>query len=348
MKIGIMTFHRAANYGAVLQAYALQTFLRMQKQEAYIIDYRCRAIEKVHSPVAFLYVPGIANKFKQIIRIPVKLKKRILFNQFINKKLLLTKEAVSDVYIAGSDQIWNNVLTENDYRYFLPDDFFAGIKISYAASFGIDRIDKGAEETYRKLLSSFDMISVRERSASKIVKQLGRRAEETLDPVFLLSNSSWADFSCYKRRSKYLLLYMIENAPGLEKQALDFAKQKGLELVHISDTLQRKREEIYIPFPTPEEWVGLIQCAEYVCTNSFHGTAFSIIFHKNATIGLSERRQNGNSRIIDLLRMLEMDFPREAIYIQMGDNINWERIELLLSEKKKKSIDFLLRGIREK
>lgn len=343
MNIGILTFHRAANYGAVLQAYALQNYLKNQKHNVEILDYRCRFMERSHSPLYFFYVNGITNKIKQTIRLPIKFKKRKVFNDFIKRKLILGNEIYDnlEVCIVGSDQVWNSHLTNYDMTYLLANVPNYIKKISYGASIGKNYLDKNVLELYRKYLKSFKKLSVREFEASELLYILfGYKAEIVGDPVFLLKREEWNNFCEEPNRENYLLLYMIRMDNELEQLAKDIAKSKNLQLVHISDSLKRKKNEIYVPFPTPEEWVGLFKKASYVCTNSFHGTAFSLIYNKEACISLSSEVNNGNARIIDLIRNLGIEIPRNNRYISIK-NYNWELINKMIEKIRIKSQEFL-------
>lgn len=355
MKLGILTFHRAANYGAVLQVYALQHYLLSKGYDTEIIDYKCNSIEHVHSPLYFLYCRGWLKKCKQFLRSIIKSKKRRLFNHFIDEHLRLsktrniTKDSIQetaaesyDVIIAGSDQIWNPYLTNNDTTYLL--DFVSSkvIKISYAASIGVAQLPSACHITYRKLLKKFDAVSVREKQGQLLLNNICKKNYKImLDPTLLLSSEDWKRFMVNPPYNNYILLYTIKPDKKLEKYALEAAKKKQMPLIYISDTLLRRKKIIYIPYATPEEWVGLFAGASYIITNSFHGTAFSISFNKKFIIGLSTEPHNVNSRIIDLLRELEITATVKDTYILSDNNINWDTVNFRLKEMRKTCFQFL-------
>lgn len=353
MKIGIMTFHRAANYGAVLQAYALQNYLSSMQNEVEIIDYRCKAIENVHSSLYFLHIKGLKNKAKQFLRWPVKLKKRKAFDKFLSRKIPLSirvdKKNIRvllgdkyDLVIAGSDQIWNPDLTKCDMAYLL--DFVTGNtdKISYAASFGIETLDKRNAERFKKYLAGFNKLSVREQQGITILKNLcNKEAAETLDPTLLLKKEDWKRFMAVPKDKDFILLYMINYSDKLMHIARKMAETERKQLVFISDSMRRKRGIKYMTSVTPEEWTGLFYNAAYVVTNSFHGTAFSINFNKNVIIGLSSARQNGNTRITNLLDKLSIEYDCRSDTIDLGSDINWESVNSLLDELRESSYRFL-------
>lgn len=353
MKIGIMTFHRAANYGAVLQAYALQFFLTKMGNETKVMDYRCKEIEKVHSPLYFLYIKGIKNKIRQFLRWPVKLHKRKIFNHFVKTKLALSVRACKrnkevllqeeyDIVIAGSDQIWNPDLIKGDTTYlldFIPENM---VKISYAASFGVDRLDTENTELYKRYIDKFDKLSVRERQGIAIVKNLcNKTVINTIDPTLLLQKEDWESFMTDPRYDNFILLYMIRYSDNLIKIAKELAEEKGKQLIFISDSMRRKKGIRYITSATPEEWIGLFYNADYVVTNSFHGLAFSIIFNKGMLLELSGLAQNGNNRITDLLDSLAIEYDCQNNILDLSGNINWKSVNATLEELRENSYRFL-------
>lgn len=360
MKIGIITFHRAANFGAVLQAYALQKYLVDQKNEVDIIDYRCKAIESVHSPCYFLYVKGIKNKMKQFLRLPRRLKKRKLFDDFLRRKLILSikvnKENIEgifqnkyDVIIAGSDQIWNPVLTNYDTAYlldFVPDSI---VRVSYAPSFGMNRLDRKCIEIYKKQMERFHKLSVREKTGIAIIKEMCvKKVSEVADPVLLLQREEWETFMEEPVYRNYILLYLLRDNERLICLGKKMAEQQNKKLIFISDSLLKKRKIKYIAFPTPEKWVGLFHNADYVVTDSFHGTLFSVMFNKKMTIGLSDLKQNGNSRIINLLNSVAIKFICCDDMIALGTETDWAIVNAKIEKLRAKSRQFLqLENVKE-
>lgn len=346
MKIGIITFHRAANYGAVLQAYALQFYLTEKGNEVEIIDYRCKEIEKVHSPFYFLYIKGAKNKIKQFLRFPVRLNKRRIFDDFLNRKITLSigtdkrnlkvlLQEKYDIVIAGSDQIWNPELIHGDTAYmldFVPDSM---VKISYAASFGLERLDVKTMALYKKYISRFEKLSLREQQGVAICGEVcDKEAVNTLDPTFLLRKKDWERFMTAPKYNNYVLLYMIKYSRKLIQTAQKLAESKGKQLIFISDSMRRIRGIQYVSSAVPEEWVGLFYNAAYVVTNSFHGTAFSINFNKKMIV-------EGNTRITDLLDKLAVKYVCEDSVIDLRENINWESVNAALDALREESCRFL-------
>lgn len=353
MKIGIMTFHRAANYGAVLQAYALQFYLTKMGNETKIMDYRCKPIENVHSPFYFLYIKGLKNRIRQFLRWPVKLHKKKIFNHFLKTKIALSARAGKrnketllqeeyDVVIAGSDQIWNPDLIKGDTAYlldFVPNDT---VKISYAASFGVDSLDRKNTELYTKYIGRFDKLSVREKQGIAIAASLCNKAViHTLDPTFLLRKEEWESFMAVPEYDNYILLYMIRYSENLIKIAKRLAEEKGKQLIFISDSMRRKKGIRYVTSATPEEWTGLFHNAACVVTNSFHGAAFSVNFNKSIILEISDSEQNGNARITSLLDSLAIEYHCQDSIIDLSGDIDWKSVNAMLGKLREGSYQFL-------
>ena len=355
MKIGILTFHKAANYGAVLQAYALQRYLMLQGHDVEIVDYQCLPIEQMHSPNYFLHCKGFKNKLKQLIRRPIKTKKRKLFDDFIERKLELSaercikKEDIKkelcnkyNIVITGSDQVWNPILTLCDTTYLLDFADKEVRKVSYAASIGLNDLSEEYVTLYKKCLSEFYKISVREKQAKRILlEKMELKSAEVLDPTLLLNADEWKCFLKEPEQRNYVLLYMIKQNHYLIEYADLLAKEKELTVIFISDTMIKRRGIVYIPYATPEEWVGLFLNASYVITNSFHGTAFSLNFNKKIVIGLSKDKKNGNSRITDLLNELEVTYENDDGIIDLTDIVEWEPVNTKMNELRVRSCQFL-------
>ena len=213
-KIGILTYHRAYNYGAVLQAYALQSAIQNINYNVEIIDYCCDYIEKIGSE------KSIKNIIKFILsgrRINQTKKKFVKFrndklnlsNNDFNRDTIKEIADLYDIYIVGSDQVWNYQGSNFDKTYFLDFVKQNTKKKSYAASFGISKIPPKYEKEYIRLLNKFSDISVREKQGINIINNLlGKDCELVLDPTLLLSKKEWKEKTSISNRiikEKYLL-----------------------------------------------------------------------------------------------------------------------------------------------
>lgn len=183
-----------------------------------------------------------------------------------------------DLFIAGSDQIWNFAITRGDTAFLLDFVTDPQKKSSYAASFGFDYIDEAAKPVFARLLPQFTHLSVREQSGARLVKQItGKDVPVVLDPTLLLPREHWAAFAAQVPSKGYVLLYLMNENDKIISFAKNLARQKGLPIRCLSSN---KLKGIPCVGGTPEEFVGYFQNAACVVTNSFHGLAFSINLHK--------------------------------------------------------------------
>lgn len=351
MKCGIITFHRAVNYGGVLQAYALQEYINKNVGvDCEIIDYRCENIENMYKYRLSSYNPKAIVKY--LYKFPTNSKKKKLFNKFIKKYIkkgkslqkseLKTDSDKYDVIITGSDQVWGQSRINVDHSYFLDFVKDSKKKASYAASFGTKEIRNSLEEEYRKLLGDFSHISVREKSGADIVKKLtDRTAEVSIDPTFLLDKEQWEKIASDNLKGKkYLLIYTLTNSKSVIDIARKIAKEKGLIIYNISDAVKEEKGIKNLKAISPEEWVGAFMNASYVVTNSFHGTAFSINFNKNFNAEVSSGIAARGNRITDLLDLLGLSDR----LINDGENstdIVYDDVNKVICEERKKSEDYL-------
>lgn len=363
-RVGILTFHRAVNYGAILQSYALQQQLRKLGLDCEIIDYRCKAIENPYSPFSINKNEGILRKVKSIAGMLFKWRgrqrKRRMFYRFLQTHMTLTSSyrnshkliglnSKFDLFISGSDQVWNHNCTKLDPAYFL--DFVQDInkKNSYAASFGFTEIPKSLRKTYWELLHPFHHISVRERSGVKIIHDLlNREASFNLDPTLLLSRLDWNKLaSSSDQFQNYILLYILMDPSKILNVAFKIAEQKNLKIIYLNeDSLGMKIRHpniVFLTSATPEEFLSLFQNARYVLTNSFHGTAFSIIFQKQFMVEIAGREGNKNNRSESLLNLLGLNerIMDGSAWTQIDQIIDWVTVNERLEREREKSIQYL-------
>lgn len=330
LNIKTITCHDVYNVGASLQAYALSTYLMSLGHQVEIIDYKPDYLKHyelwgVRNP---RYNRPIFREVYNLLKLPKRIKNRFskrkkAFDDFTKNYLCITEnryrtnqeikkdEVSADVFFAGSDQIWNTLFKNGKdsafYLDFAPEN---AICASYAASFATDDIVDEWKETVSKWINNLDFISVREKSGLEILKNLGREdACQVVDPVFLLSRDTWEALLDNKKENEdYLLIYDFDNNQELNEQAMDIAK--------------KNEWKIYSIFPNyicdkcfynegPLEFVNLIRNAKFVLSNSFHATAFSIIFERQFRV--FERKEKINTRMRDLLSGLEITMDEEKI-----------------------------------
>lgn len=315
MKIGTITFHGAHNYGSVLQAYALQTFIgrigiEEQKQIEYsIINFRSKKQKYIYQKPR---IDSIKSTGKRLMYLCYNRKLNIQgekFETFINDYLHLGEEfddSVSlpdnardyDVLLAGSDQIWN--IRADDFSYAYLFEGCNGKKISYAASLGPLSIDwnKYDNKKYGNLLKQFEHVSVREEKSKAMAEAVaeGVIAETHVDPTLLLSVMDWrAIQSEYNYNDgRYILFYCLEPTKKHIQIANMLSKMTGLPVV---STKYRGKKDFFNPFiklydAGPRDFLSLIDHASLVLTSSFHGTVFSILYGKKFFVidGLNDGR----------------------------------------------------------
>ena len=356
-KVGIVTFHTALNYGAILQTYALQKFLNNNNIDNEIIDYDCPFIKKCYSPF-FIAGKKVINSLVRGVVFRNKIfKKRENFNSFLQKYINLSpnyqnvdemrKDANKYKYfISGSDQVWSPISANFDLFYFLPfaEDYQ---KHSYAASLGTSKLTTDEQNALRQRLKGFKSISVREESAKELLKTITNinNIEVHIDPTLLLSKNDWQDMVDKKKTNeKYLLIFNVEKPINDIKFAKNIAKEKKLKIIYINDrTLIKDKKIKYVEAPTPNEFINLFANADTIITNSFHGTVFSIIFEKEFYVEL-ENKKARNIRSESLLKKLNIQ-NREIKNIELfkPEPINWQNVANILEEERKKSQNYILK-----
>lgn len=293
MKIGILTFHRAVNIGAALQASALLEFIQKQGQECEIIDFipnneipdRSKILKILHYIKFILTFPRSFKVLKRERRFAEFREKycRLSEKSYFGDRDIQREVFEYDLLISGSDQILNMTLTGNSTAFYL--DFAQGIKkISYASSFGRNNISKEEKDCMKEHLVKFSALSVREKSAGEIIENVcGRKAQLVLDPVFLLDQTEWDDKCNEKLKlpARYIFVYSMEVSEVLEKAVLKVCEKYQLPVIVVRGGGRPGRifgaEDAKCG---PAEFLRYVREAEIVITNSFHGLAMSVIDKK--------------------------------------------------------------------
>ena len=383
-KIAILTkYYKNYNYGGMLQGYALCKVIRNMGYECDIISY------DVNSNINPVY-PNLISQSKQygigetiskvFEKITGKLRflikdiladRRKLFDSFEQKCNADTKlyddSNISelndnyDVFVSGSDQIWNPNAVRKLYLQTFVDN--KKTKIAYGASIGRGELSSVESEVMIPFIKRFDYIGVREKTAKSIISSylLDKDIHVVLDPTFLLSIEQWNDI-CSQRpvSEKYALIYFFSNSLNVRKSIEGFCRDNGLRMVMIPFAKQefnftdKKGNCLRLEKTGPEEFLSAIKNAEYVFTDSFHGAVFSIINSKQFFV--YERNKAGkvsmNSRLYDLLdlfglsdRMISLD---EEDQIQKMEQINYEMVNKILNMQRQMSMSFLQNAIEDR
>lgn len=325
-KIRLITFHTPRNYGAVLQAFSLMKYLENFSDDVKVIDYSTPHLRSLY-PILPKF-SGVRSFIKFVISIPYcsqKKNKYKKFDDFISENFALTKRFEStdelykyewkdEIFVTGSDQVFNPRRIEDErrafYLDFVPENL---VKISYAASFGSSSIPDERNEEIKRYLSEFDFISVREASGQKIAEKLtGNTPELVLDPVFLHSMDFWEKYAVVPEnaKGKYVLYYRL--MPNREKDRLaeKIAEEKNMKLIVITDEICGKlKNGTVLKNIGPQEFLGLYKNSGYVVTDSFHGIAFSIIFKKDFFFADINSATNGRG-----LNLIESAGIKDVVY----------------------------------
>ena len=352
-RVGVLTFLHNHNYGSSLQAYALQRVIREMGHDCVHLDYEPDRREKVINLVRTrnhpkLILEGLRKKQVMTDQAGAR-RKRELFSEFYQKHLRLTARCRNqkelrgqsrdrEILICGSDQIWNPVwLNPAYFLTFAPKET---VKLAYAASLGIRR--RPAEQKVRQIrrwTADFQDISVREEEGAELLKEMtGRQAEVMTDPVCLLTAEEWSGIAGpAPAGDPYLLCYFIgENRQYWEKtEAL--RNRTGLRVVVLPVTAEsyaeaEKRRYTLMDGAGPEDFLGAVQNAALLCTDSFHGLAFATIFGTKTEILRRYREEDPeskNSRIDHFLRRLEA----KPLSVQREEGLRWLQTCLSKPEK---------------
>lgn len=365
MKIGIISIHSAHNFGSVLQAYALQEKIKKLGNKVQIINYRPNYIDAEYKLFSIEYYKkhkGIKNKILRLIfrilTIKSRIKKYQKFENFIKENMDTTKVFSSykelinynfdfDVVICGSDQIWNTKITKGiDKTYFL--DFINKniLKVAYAPSIGNNKIDKKYIKEFKNKINSFDFLSVREKSTSDFLKKYtNKKINSVLDPTLLLEKKEWDRFikkSSIKLPNKYVLVYMLEYNNKFKDIVLKISNYLNITVISINKRKYFNKEKLFSNIG-PEDFLKLFKNAEMIITNSFHGTAFSIIFEKRICIIPNE---NSGMRLIDLSNKLGFEKnvitnEKELILPKITKEPNYKKINDNIKKQKEISEKFI-------
>lgn len=379
MKVGIITILKVNNYGAELQAYATQAVLKKMGYDAEIIDYlfyKNKNYQRTKESAPFFPFP-VSVRLKEWVYPKLAWLKALSYRQanrerekrfadFHKENTSLSKTYHSieelysakmdyDVYMTGSDQVWNPGIYSSLAPYFLTFAPKGKPRIAYAASFGIDTIPDYAVDYYRKRLDEYEAIGVREENAVTIVQEIAaRRAEWVLDPTLLLTGKDWQKVAKpvnIPLKEHYILLYELTPCRYIRQLADFIHSQTGWQIVRICKNACREDKDesiINIIDAGPAEFLHLIEHASLVITNSFHGTAFSINFKRDFYTILPLRKRN-NSRqrsLLELFGLTERLLVEDSPLPDVGKiSIDYSYANKRLQEERNKSIHYLKSAI---
>lgn len=379
MKIYIVSlFHNTTNYGGVLQAYALTSVITNKTgNEAKQLDYKhLREKSAWHHKLKKLFnLKKIVVYFKDKLFTTnkkyfqqLKKQRERAFQLFVRENIPSTivyekgsigKSLIeTDVFITGSDQVWNVEYYDEVYRLeFVPSTKY---KFSYAAGVSSGELTEEQKSIFKKALSTFDAVSVREESAVSTLQSLtDKKVEWVLDPTLLLSREDWDNICSEKRiNEKYVFCYFLGKLSLSNKKIIEFAHSKGLKVVsmpYLAWTSKRDSDfgDYKIYDATPTDFISLIKHAEYIFTDSFHAAVFSHIYHKNFFVFNRAGLKSMNDRIYSLTslfdtqeRFCDTKGKMSLKYIESSPPIDYDKPFPKFEAMKEKSINFLKNNLK--
>lgn len=355
-KTAFITVHVGFNFGSVLQSIATAKVLRTLNFDPLLINY---IPDRVTYHRYFQNaLKGIIPFIKHLVLLPNFMLNRHIYSSYLSKYCKMSKPIYdnddfakkcpkADIYITGSDQVWNSKHNEgfND-RYYLTDTPEESTRIAFASSIGETRLSREDLIRIKKNLQRYKAISVREQSAQKLIESLGLKAKHLLDPTFMLDKDEWKEYMSPRlEKRNYLLIYTPYNTVDNNKiydAARKIAKEKNLKILTFSwDWRKEKPADRTITYASPGDFLSLMHHADFVITNSFHGTAFSINLNKNFIVFMPSAFSTRITSIIELCnlshRLIKKDFSLDCI----KDSIDYNKVNTILNAQRKESINFL-------
>lgn len=362
-KIGILTFHCAHNYGAVLQTYATQRLLEDTGHEVEVIDYRPESLTAPYKRVRLSRLKGkngglsIRHLVSEVLLFPYRCIRYHAFRRFINYRLSLSErvtresfEGNYDVIVVGSDQVWNPEMTGGVLdRMYLADFAFEKGKRRYVADAVSLSLQDGTLEVLKEGVRNFDVLSVREADKVEVLERLsGAKVTHIQDPVLQVNPEVWHEIAEKSGRKRpYILVYRLRNHDSIDVFINELARRKNAEIVEVLSSPNGRKLLVAKQAVSVEKFLGLISGAEYVVTTSFHGTAFSLVF--NRPFYCFEFGDAKDARLKSLLESVGMDDRM----LSLGENVP-ENIEMMdpgladrLALIRKESGNFILDAVNE-
>jgi len=380
-KIGILTIVNVDNYGAELQAFALHRKLKDLGHDNEIINYLyyIHPEYKTTSRSKPIFKISTINKLKWKAIKTVNFFKRLLwskeaknrgnrFNSFHQKNTKFSKTFKSydelynanlnyDIYIIGSDQVWNPTSQTSILPYFLTFAPKTSKKLSYAPSFGVSDIPLDQQDVYKECLNNIDVLSSRERRGTEMIKEItGREATHVVDPTLLLSKEEWSSIASLpklKSDQPYILIYVITYSPYIKKLAEYLSDKTGYRLIRICKNAGKEDANVNIENISdagPAEFLGYFSKASFVVSNSFHGTIFSTIFNKPFYTIIPGHKSN-TVRQRDLLNLMGLEsrliaeggeFPNPNSF-----DVDFTEANKIISAKINDSISYLKNAVEK-
>lgn len=368
MKISLITVHGYRNYGSVLQTYATQEKFKEYGAETEVVNYvREDSNDKNFTKWLIERTLGnsknLAKKLVYTAIISKSIKKFAkICDSFLKEKVQLSRELCyhfndiinnikeSDIYCTGSDQVWNvnanNGILPAYYLEFAPKNKRC---ISYASSFGTSQFTSKQLEEMKPYFKKYKYLSLREHYGIKLLNEMGYEADFVLDPTMVVDKNFWSKlFETNPVKGKYILIYQLNTNKRMDEYAKNVQRITGLPIIRIGtryDHVLRCGKTLC--FPSVGEWLTLFNDAEYVLTDSFHGTAFSINFNKQF---LCFSPKNFSDRLIDILENFSLTDQMISDYNdfeKIKNKINYKNVNEKLDLYRKSTDQYLRKAFSD-
>lgn len=359
IKIGIITFHCSYNYGSALQTYALKTFL--EKNMIYNVSiinfvyktdfyqYKLFRVKKYFTHPWYLLLDVCFfkenKKRKQNFEVFAEKYFNLTDKKYYNSDEMKELNQKFDIFICGSDQIWNLDCTQGvEPAYFLKFANKDKLKIAYAPSLAHVKFAKNYDEDLKEAIKDIDYISVREKSTLPLIQPLTKKKiDVVLDPTLLLDAKDYSSIvGKQSMNEKYIFVYMLEYSNELVSYCNDFSKEHGINVIYIANRKFNGIKGIDAFGVGPDMFLEYIKNAEYVITNSFHATVFSIIFNKKFVTFATKR---SSSRMVDLLNNLGMPERIYKVGFDINKEIDYKKVKINLNKMRKSSLEYLNKAL---
>lgn len=362
-KIGIVTVYKNINFGSNLQTYALQQILlRLGYQPENLIVTDIQKNYFVYCKRIYHLIVHVIKSFSKLNR--VKYRRNLIFKRYVSDNIRSSDYSCSnietlekkgekkfDYYICGSDQIW----APNQFNpfFFLSFCKDKSRNIAYAPSIGLTSIPENLVKPYCQLLQNIGALSIREKDGASLIKSLlNIDIPVVLDPTLLLNRNDWLSHSSskyYPISCKYILCYFLGNNYAQREKVKRLSEVTGYNIFVLpSNRYDCKWGNKQIYEAGPQEFINLLDQAEVLCTDSFHGTIFSINLHKPFFTFLrfnDDDPLNQNSRVLNFLDETGLQSriitEEKEIPFNFYENLDWGKIDSYLEEKRIYSIKFL-------
>lgn len=352
----VVTFHRAFNYGGVLQAYATQQLFGRTGCRMSFIDYRPPRTDQMgprarwnRNPLTrgvwWMLKQANFRRLESVFGSFAAAHFSVTHQHYDSLEELRRQPPVADIYCTGSDQTWNRDITRSSEDVyclrFLPE---GATRISFAASFGRSQLDGEEMASMAPVLGQYAAISVRERTGLDLLSAMGiRDATCLVDPTLALDAREWSGvIAGRQRREKYVLIYQLNSNPEFDRYAREFARRAGLPLFRVSvayNHVLRSGRLVYAP--PVGEWLSWMMHAEFILTDAFHGVAFAINFSRPFICVLPQERSARIENLLELTGLNHRVLTDWSDFPAFHAGIDYAPVQAVLKLERAKVADFL-------